>query len=118
MTPKVPEAVTNDAGHAEITIIFLIILVVLMGKLWWLERRRSIQAAEKWANRVEGKLDQAIAAHHQCQKEMPYRYVTKEEFKELIVERNRQWSEFNAKFDKALEIIWNHTHTVDGRVRK
>jgi phage pi2 protein 07 len=51
-----------------------------------------------------------------CQKNLPYQFVTKEEYKELLNKRNQQWEMFIDKFEKLITRFWNHSHDTNGKV--
>jgi cbb3-type cytochrome oxidase subunit 3 len=114
--PEIPTSVVCDSSHAEITIIFLIILVTVFAKLFWNERQKNVGEEERAYMRIEAKLDSVINGHIECQKQLPVQFVTKEIYKELLAERNRQWELFNEKFEKFIQRFWNHSHDTNGKV--
>jgi hypothetical protein len=116
--PHIPSAAYNDPAHFELIMILMIVVVFIMTRMWWHERRKNDSEEERWVDRIEDKLDRTIGAHDQCQKDMPFKYVTKEEFRDLLKERNRQWTEFNDKFDKLIDRFWNHCHDHNGKVER
>jgi hypothetical protein len=116
--PHIPISAYNDAAHSELIIVLMIIVVFVMAKMWWHERKKNDNEEERWIQRVENKLDRNMAAHDQCQKDMPFKYVTKEEFRDLLKERNRQWGDFNNKFGKLLDRFWSHCHDQNGKVER
>ena len=114
--PTIPSAACTDPSHAELTMIGLIILLVILARMWWHERFKNMKDHEHWAGRIEDKLDQSISSHEVCQRQLPFKFVTKDEFKELLAERNRQWQTFNEKFDRAMSHFWNHAHSHNGKI--
>jgi hypothetical protein len=101
--------------HAD---ILLPIASTIIGILsWLLYKEISIRRAttSHWHERIEAKLDLALEEHNKCQNLLPIAYVSRQEFKDLITERNKQWSDFTAKFDKFTDRFWNHQHT-NGKV--
>lgn len=113
--PSVPPAALQP-DNAELIIIFLVIIIGFLVKFYISEKKRNSVEAVAWRERIEDKLDLAISSHDLCQKELPYKFVTKEEFKDLLSERNRQWKDFNEKFDRLLDRFWNHSHDNRGKV--
>ena len=116
--PHVPNSVICDSGHAEITIISLILLLAVFIRLWWVNRQERHNEAKEWRLRMEGKLDQALEDHQKCRQQLPFQYVTKEEFKDLMAERNKQWDEFNRRFEDFISKFWNHGHDNAGKVER
>lgn len=123
MIPKVPAAAVADAGHAELIIIGLVILLGVMIKLWWRERQNWEKKEHEWKERIEGKLDIAIENHIQCQKNLPFMYVTKDDFKtlnndlrEISNDRTKKWNTFTDKFDALMDKFGKHRHDENGKV--
>lgn len=118
MIDKIPPAIYQDSAHAEIIIIILIIAVVWLARGYRGEKSRNQAIETSWKQRIEGKLDTALANHEQCQRILPEKYVSKQEFSDLLQERNHQWGEFNKKFELLIERFWNHKHCAGGDVER
>jgi hypothetical protein len=113
--PHVPPAAC-ESGHAELIIIGLVIAVGFLVKAWLAEKRKNGNETQIWRTRIEAKLDQTILNHDACQKNLPYQFVTKDEYKELLAKRNQQWELFIDKFEKLMARFWNHSHDNNGKV--
>jgi hypothetical protein len=118
MIEKIPSSICQDPGHSEIVIIILIVLLGWSLKLFWSERSKNKEAENNWKGRIEDKLDKALENHENCQKMLPEKYVTKNEFVALLKERNEQWGEFNKKFETLLDRFWTHKHIDNGDVER
>jgi hypothetical protein len=116
--PSVPPSIICDSGHAEIVIIVLIILTSVFVRLWWIGRKENQTRTNAWRERMEEKLDKALDDHTRCRETLPERFVTKEEFRDLLSERNRQWEDFNEKFGKLMDRFWTHCHDEKGKVER
>jgi hypothetical protein len=113
--PHVPPAAC-ESGHAELIIIVLVIAIGFLIKAWLSEKRKNGNETQVWRNRIEGKLDQTISNHDVCQKSLPYHFVTKDEYKELLSKRNQQWESFIEKFERLMTRFWSHSHDTNGKV--
>jgi hypothetical protein len=122
MIPKIPAAAC-DPGHAELIIIGLVILLIIMARLWWKERQDGLSKEAQWKERVEEKLDVALSAHIECQKNLPFTYVTKNDFKtlndylrEISNDRTKIWNTFTDKFDVLMDKFGKHRHDENRKV--
>jgi hypothetical protein len=104
--PNIPESIYCDPAHSEIILIGMIIIIIIMSKMWWVEHKKTENNHKIWGQRIEEKLDKAMTSHIECQKNIPIMFVTKQEFRDLIEERNRQWSHFNDRFDRLIAEIF------------
>lgn len=118
MIDKIPPGICQDAAHSEIIIILLLVAVGWLVKLYRAEKKKNQEIENNWKDRVENKLDTALANHEQCQRILPEKYVSKQEFTDLLKERNHQWDEFNKKFESLIERFWNHKHCAGGDVER
>jgi hypothetical protein len=126
--PRLPESSFCDPSHAELIIMGMFMVVFILARMWWVEHKKNEDDHKIWSQRIEEKLDKAMISHDECQKNMPFIFVTKQEFRDLIEERNRQWSHFNERFDKLIAEIFralsysnqnhagNHTGAGDERI--
>jgi hypothetical protein len=114
--------------HSEILLPVMVAIISLLGWLLYWEIKNRRQVDENRLERIEKKLDLTLEQHDQCQKQLPFVYVTKEDFKtnndivmkelkalmqelkDLAIERHKSWSIFLEKYQ-------NHKHDSEGIVK-
>lgn len=118
MLDKIPPSICQDSAHAEIVIVILLAVVGWLVRLYRTEKKKNQEIEDNWKSRVETKLDTALSNHEHCQRMLPEKYVLKQEFTDLLKERNQQWDSFNKKFELLIERFWNHKHLSGGDVER
>jgi hypothetical protein len=102
--------------HAEILLPILFGMCSVLFYLYLKELRKKEVRDTSWEERIEEKLDKVLEEHINCQKSLPFTYITKEEFRIFLDERNKQWDSFTNKFDQHMTRFWHHQHDNNGKV--
>jgi mannitol-specific phosphotransferase system IIBC component len=71
---------------------------------------------------LKNTIDHAIKDHYDCQISLPKRFLSREDFKEIMMSRDKdrkeEWGEFLAEFKNFTSHFWKHVHDSNGKVER